>query len=920
MGRRPKGKGKQKTPIDVYEHDDAQEDLKEQRENDRMDIDGVYEYEAPDKISRDQDSEIDEDEAFNSEDEATYGSFFDDKKNSSRGDADSDDNTVEDDDEEGGDLLSDMLGTAPAPRLDTSNDAADESDDDDEEDEDDEKHASLMNMVDRMARGTKRKITHEETTEDVAPSAFSKKVSGSALTLEGLLGASMASLPGEDEEGDNDEAQHATSAVSHLKKQLSQLDKDDSKLQVPVAPIVEARATRKVAYTEKTQEMNVYQPVVKANREKETLDFRTQGNKKVENITVAALASKFVPEKPLENDVAKLLETSGWTDKKILREEEAELEVNQVSVEEVRARQGELAKMRAMMFYQEQKNKRIKKIKSKLYHKIRNKAEDRKERLALRELDPDLAAQMDAEDAEKRAEERMTLKHTNTSKWVKHQLSRGINADQTTRTAIADQLRRADELRKKMHSARDDEESDESDDEEDPALDGMTETEKLQHRLQKKAAALVMDIEADGENEEKAKGLHGMKFMKKAVEKQRERALEQAEALLKELRGDDYVESDDEGAAAATAAPPKKKVHVTAEDRKAVEKDMVQGTLQTKAVMMDKGHKTRVASAIKVDFGDNAEAAGEKTLQVEEGAATTDVEEQPAAAEENPWLNSSSSGKKRRKKSRQNKNKAEATSVASAVAALATDVTPTETKKLSELTTKETKGRKRKQDTTTAVSTDKETKESKESTPAKKVKTDAAPKAKKAATSQEELVRQAFAFADEGENDIQKEKELLASRDGDAKVGAEVAKLVGMEGWGSWAGEGVKPSKRQTARLALAQQKAKDAHDAALAKRKDSKMERVLINEKKDKKAAKFMVDSVPYPFTSREQYELAMRNPLGSDWNTTRSTNALTVPEVMTRAGKIIEPLRLTNEQKKGPTKELSKTAKQGKQRKAKF
>jgi U3 small nucleolar RNA-associated protein 14 len=143
----------------------------------------------------------------------------------------------------------------------------------------------------------------------------------------------------------------------------------------------------------------------------------------------------------------------------------------------------------------------------------------------------------------------------------------------------------------------------------------------------------------------------------------------------------------------------------------------------------------------------------------------------------------------------------------------------------------------------------------------------------------------------------------LAAKDADAKVGAEVATLMGMAGWGSWAGEGVKPSRRQQERLALAQKIAVEAKASALAKRKDAKMDTVLMNEKKDKKAAKFMCANVPYPFTSREQYEMAMRNPLGSDWNTTKASNALTVPEVMSRAGKIIEPLRLTNAQLKGNT-----------------
>ena len=52
--------------------------------------------------------------------------------------------------------------------------------------------------------------------------------------------------------------------------------------------------------------------------------------------------------------------------------------MNKLSVEEVRARNQELARMKSLLFYQEQKNKRINKIKSKKYHKIHKKAEERR--------------------------------------------------------------------------------------------------------------------------------------------------------------------------------------------------------------------------------------------------------------------------------------------------------------------------------------------------------------------------------------------------------------------------------------------------------------------------------------------------------------------------------------------------------------
>lgn len=62
-------------------------------------------------------------------------------------------------------------------------------------------------------------------------------------------------------------------------------------------------------------------------------------------------------------------------EKKVRDKENEDLELNKVSVEEVRARNQELARMKSLLFYQEQKNRRINKIKSKKYHKIHKKAE-----------------------------------------------------------------------------------------------------------------------------------------------------------------------------------------------------------------------------------------------------------------------------------------------------------------------------------------------------------------------------------------------------------------------------------------------------------------------------------------------------------------------------------------------------------------
>jgi len=84
-----------------------------------------------------------------------------------------------------------------------------------------------------------------------------------------------------------------------------------------------------------------------------------------------------------------------------------------------------------------------------------------------------------------------------------------------------------------------------------------------------------------------------------------------------------------------------------------------------------------------------------------------------------------------------------------------------------------------------------------------------------------------------------------------------------------------------------------------ISERTDAKIKHVILNQKKDKKAAKYLNSQVPYPFTSREAYERSLRQPLGKDWNTNESHKKLTQPKVKTRVGQIIDPIEKKKEKK---------------------
>lgn len=66
--------------------------------------------------------------------------------------------------------------------------------------------------------------------------------------------------------------------------------------------------------------------------------------------------------------------------------------------------------------------------------------------------------------------------------------------------------------------------------------------------------------------------------------------------------------------------------------------------------------------------------------------------------------------------------------------------------------------------------------------------------------------------------------------------------------------------------------------------RRDSGKSHVIISEKKDVKAAKYQVQDIPFPYTSRAQYERSLEAPLGTEWNTRLGHQKAILPRVSTK------------------------------------
>jgi len=144
----------------------------------------------------------------------------------------------------------------------------------------------------------------------------------------------------------------------------------------------------------------------------------------------------------------------------------------------------------------------------------------------------------------------------------------------------------------------------------------------------------------------------------------------------------------------------------------------------------------------------------------------------------------------------------------------------------------------------------------------------------------QELIKRAFAGADVvGEFEAEKRQ---AIEDEDEKIIDNT-----IPGWGSWTGQGVskKEKQRNKGRFLTKQEGIKEQN------RKDVRLERVIINEKRVRKNGKYLASNLPHPFESRQQYERSLRLPVGPEWNTKETFQEATKPRILIKQG-IIAPM----------------------------
>lgn len=328
------------------------------------------------------------------------------------------------------------------------------------------------------------------------------------------------------------------------------------KLQPPLPKRQQDRLDREAAYDKSKETMSRWIDTVKQNRRAEHISFPLSDP----NALAALGTNQLMPVSqseaitPLESAIQSIMQESGLvsnhdTSAETRMQAFEELQEKKIPIEEAQVRRAELRKMRDLMFREEVRARRIKKIKSKAYRRVHRKERDKlaqEERAALA-----AAGALDSEHERerqdrRRAEERMGARHKE-SRWAKGMKASGRTIwDEDVRFGVKDLTRRDEELRKRIDgqapnqsdgSGEDPSDGDSSDD---ISIDGYDEVQeqKLNRKLE--------ELEGAAESNTAGSRLSSMPFMRKAESARR--AANQAE--IKETRvllaGEGEADEDEE--------------------------------------------------------------------------------------------------------------------------------------------------------------------------------------------------------------------------------------------------------------------------------------------------------------------------------------------------------------------------------------
>merc|ERR1712225_182328 len=881
---RPNKNKRRRDEDDEDEEEEEEEDLSTKKRKvqkgrfDELDVDEGSDSEGNEwkmgQVDSDDDSDLDSDEAFGESDEERFEGFAfsggqDKKKKKAKRDRDVnlDEEDEEDSDSEleEGDLGDDAVdmatyldmvdaeeaeereaakGKGQKREKDTDEDMFGSESEEDSEESDEDQSSEFSSDEDDDALNPEKIAALDQMIESIPQDgdyreAAAKRRNDYNITSNAI---SMSGLPSSKKKKISQDVVVADSTVKEPKTSKKKL----APSKVPLEKRQQDRLDRSAAYEKSKETLDRWTDTVKHNRRADHLMFPLQDNEVASAHSNKSLmpANLSKPFNELEATIQSILEESGLAtadgkdDEDKIREFE-ELETKKMSLEEVKERRDQLRMARELMFREEAKAKRIKKIKSKSYRKVHRKQREKQDR--------------------RRAEERMGAKHRE-SKWAKAMKGTGRAAwDEDARSGITEMARREEELRKRVEGRAvrkefendSDESLNDSDDDSNEDDDSGTRKRLLQN-LNGLGDSDLMDESLPGAR------LANMDFMRKADAARRKQNNAAAEELRRELAGEETPSEEEDGDIGRRIFGPGS--HATS---------------QKKAAKLDE-FEERVDSDDE-DSLDRPVNGTDKTL-IKTSTPASKTSSQPLSksipkskperqTEGGAWskITSKSSvvGEAEAKRRRHKKNDAIDVEELDLSQAALVASKPKSAKKSSKKGNKSTVLN----DALSGSDSDSENED------------DSGPYLPFALRDQD-LIKRAFAGADVvGEFEVEKKQTIEDEED----------KVVDntLPGWGSWVGEGV--SKKENAKNKGRFLTKVDGIKAD--KRKDAKLDKVIINEKRVKKNSKYLATSLPHTFETQQQYERALRLPIGPQWSTKETFQDATKPRVLVKQG-IIAPM----------------------------
>jgi len=276
--------------------------------------------------------------------------------------------------------------------------------DDGDEDEIEEIHDRLLAAIDQFAK--QPVVSAGKSKKNNKANERDTNEGDNSLSLDALIGALSDSKD-----------------LRTVKKNLDDFEKTFN----PVEKVISQRIERTLQYGSTQKDMEKWQETVTTNRHVKTLDLAQD---KRQLPSHKSLIHKFEPETEMEKEIHMVLLKSGGTEKATQESELEELRGSGLTPQELREKQASLAKVKALMFYEQLKRHRLNKIKSKAYRRIRKKQKQRlqqsqSEGIVDEDDDEEEQKEKDEKEALKRVQERMDLRHKNTNRWSKMALKYG---------------------------------------------------------------------------------------------------------------------------------------------------------------------------------------------------------------------------------------------------------------------------------------------------------------------------------------------------------------------------------------------------------------------------------------------------------------------------------------------------------------